>query len=522
LVLGFLLVLVVGLLQPVIGDASLYASISKRMYESKEYFDLFLIDQDYSQKPHLVFWLNALSYSLFGINTYAFKLPSVLIALSGVYALYLLGVKAINKTVGFSAAIIWLFSIAFLLHTNDIHMDTMMGGFILWIVFFWFQYLKEDNKKWLFLGTVPLALAMMTKGPLGAFVPVSGFIIAIIVHKGVPFLLKWQHGLAILLSLVLLSPVLFAIYHQHGIDGIEFFFWENNAGRIERDQQASKDYFFYIHTFIWFFVPWALLSFYAFGRLFYDFFKKQTSLVLTFTSGCFFIFLIVASFADGRAPHYMYILLPFSALITAYYYWDDHHRMLKSILLTIPIIVLIVVNVGSLFYFPPADFWAIIALIFLVLAISFSLRIKQKKVRLLLSNASLITLLFSTVNFQVFRDHFAPFDAIKNATEYVNEHKKSTTQFYVYDANNHHPARADFYANENIFLAKTITDLPLNKSIYVLVPKEYKDAVITKKTPKKIIDFPYLLLTKPFDSISDKIKGENSNTNTMFLLDYTD
>ncbi len=522
LILGVILVLLVGMFQPVIGDASLYASISKRMFTNGDYVNLYLIDQEYNQKPHLVFWLSSISYSLFGVNTFAFKLPSVLIGLSGIYALYLFGKKAFSQKVGFWAGFLWLFSLSFLLHANDIHMDTMMSGFILWTVYFWYNYLESEQPKYLFFGAIPLALAMMTKGPLGAFVPVTGFMVAILACKGLGFLFKWHHFVAAGFALLLISPVLINIYHQHGSEGLLFYFWENNAGRVDRGDDQSKDYFFYIHTMAWFFLPWALITFYAFARLMADFWNKKSNMALIFAFGCFIVFFLVASVSDGNAPHYMYTLLPFAALITAFYLWDDEHRNTKSILLWIPTTLLIIANIVGLIYFPPKKLLAIFCTIFLILALLFSVFEKRKFKQQLMIAGSLISLLFSTINFQVFGELLTPNDAIKHAAEYVNQQKQIGEKFYVFDFNNHHPARADFYADEELSFVLEVSELPLDQAIFILVPEAYKEQVLALKQPRDVVEFPYLLMTRPFRSISSKIKGEEDQTQKMYLLDYTD
>jgi hypothetical protein len=64
-------------------DASQYAAMSREMLESGNYLQLFDRGQNYLDKPPLLFWVSAMSFKLFGISNFSYKLPSVLFSLLG-------------------------------------------------------------------------------------------------------------------------------------------------------------------------------------------------------------------------------------------------------------------------------------------------------------------------------------------------------------------------------------------------------------------------------------------------------
>ena len=73
LILGILLVGIIGLDLPVMDvDASQYASISMEMLQNVSWLEVQHRHADYLDKPPLLFWTAALSYLLFGINTWAY------------------------------------------------------------------------------------------------------------------------------------------------------------------------------------------------------------------------------------------------------------------------------------------------------------------------------------------------------------------------------------------------------------------------------------------------------------------
>ena len=67
------------------GDSALYATISKSLVESGNYADLYVQGEAWLDKPHFPFWMCALSFNIFGINTFAYKLPFLLFFLIGLF-----------------------------------------------------------------------------------------------------------------------------------------------------------------------------------------------------------------------------------------------------------------------------------------------------------------------------------------------------------------------------------------------------------------------------------------------------
>ena len=73
------LVYIIGLFVPLMdNDAAHHANIALRMHLTRDYVNLVDNGKDYLDKPHLHFWLCALAYDIFGVKTFAYKLPSIL------------------------------------------------------------------------------------------------------------------------------------------------------------------------------------------------------------------------------------------------------------------------------------------------------------------------------------------------------------------------------------------------------------------------------------------------------------
>jgi 4-amino-4-deoxy-L-arabinose transferase-like glycosyltransferase len=74
-----------GLFPPIMElDGALYACIAKQMAQTGDFVNLYAVGTDWLDKPHFPFWVAALSFRVFGINTFAYKFPALLFFLGSV------------------------------------------------------------------------------------------------------------------------------------------------------------------------------------------------------------------------------------------------------------------------------------------------------------------------------------------------------------------------------------------------------------------------------------------------------
>src|SRR5580704_10212123 len=74
-------------------DPGLYASIAKNLVYKKEFLQLFTYNQDWLDKPHFPFWMVFLSFKVFGISVWAYRLPALLFFLLGIFYTWLFARK---------------------------------------------------------------------------------------------------------------------------------------------------------------------------------------------------------------------------------------------------------------------------------------------------------------------------------------------------------------------------------------------------------------------------------------------
>lgn len=313
-----------------------YGSIAKHIVIDRNWQDLMLLDQNWLDKPHLPFWLTALSYKLFGFNSFAYMLPGFLFHLIGLCFTYKLAKFWYDEEVALLAVLFSASALHLMLSAIDVRAEAFMLGEIMPACYFWLRYDKHGGIKYLLGGALFTALALMTKGAFTLITIISG-IAALWLYRG-----KWRNFIspkwlfALGLSFIFIAPELWTLYAQFDlhpekivydrthVSGIRWFFWDSQFGRylgvgpLRNDDADFSHYFFFIHTFLWSYLPWWPMFFVAAWQFIKDCardYANQDAGVFLFTS--FFVTFILFSLSTFQVDHYTNIIFPFASIICA-------------------------------------------------------------------------------------------------------------------------------------------------------------------------------------------------------------
>lgn len=387
------LVYLLGLLVEIIDvDSAQYAELSREMLESGNFLQVYLQGNDYLDKPPFLFWLNSFFFKVFGLGNWSFRIGSVLFSLVGVIATYKLGHLLYNKRTGFVAALMLMSSQAFITMNNDVRTDTILTSAIVFSVWKLMAFLYYKHKRDLIYGFIGIAIAMMTKGPIGLMVPILALASYTIGRKKYRDLFRIEWLLGVVLVAILLIPMSWGLYEQFdqhpekvlafnsdngvamkdSVSGLKFYFWDQSFGRITGENVWSNGLGpdFFVHTFLWSFLPWSILAVWAlFWRIVVAVMdvirgeKKQEWLTL----GGFLLPFIALSFSQYKLPHYINIVLPFAAIFTSEFTlrlaYEKSRRWYNSayVIQGLNLFVLIAVYGLMVFYFfPESSFWWIV------------------------------------------------------------------------------------------------------------------------------------------------------------------
>ena len=318
-------------------DAAQYAAMSREMLVNNHYLAVTARGIDFLDKPPLLFWLAALSFKLFGVSTVAYKLPSLLMVMLGFYATYRLGKLLYDKNTGLLSAVLLCCCQAFIFFTNDVRTDANLAAAVIIAVWQIMELLTTNKVRYFFGGCLGVALAMLAKGPIGLMVPVCAIGAYVVAKRDFKIFLKWYWYAGLILVVLLLSPMLWGLYHQFGRRGIVFYFWTQSFGRLTGQNQwrDSTGYFFFVHTFLWAFLPWMFAAYYGAGMQLVRSVKSRFAPFLAREAlllGGTVLPFIALSFSHYKLPHYIFVIFPLVAILTARFFIDciDNPAMKKT------------------------------------------------------------------------------------------------------------------------------------------------------------------------------------------------
>ncbi|MHB1277562.1 MAG: ArnT family glycosyltransferase, partial [Bacteroidia bacterium] len=330
-------VVLLGMFVPVMEvDAAQYASISKQMWQERSFLQIIHRDINYLDKPPLLFWLSGLSMGLFGFTDFAYKLPSVLFSVLGIWSTFRFAKHFYGELTGFWAALMYSSCVAFFVFNNDIRTDTLLINLLIFSIYQFVIY-RDTGSRLAFLGTfVGIGLSMLAKGPLGLVFPVLAIGGDILMRRDWRLIFRWQWLMGLVIVALILLPMCIGLYLQfdarphtwvngeQGVSGLEFYFWTQSFGRITRDSVWATAYsnnpgpFFLTTSFLWAFLPWTPLFLVAFvikvrNMVINKFKAKEGEEWITFFA--FILPLLALSKSGYQLNHYIYVVLPFTAIM---------------------------------------------------------------------------------------------------------------------------------------------------------------------------------------------------------------
>lgn len=323
-----------GLFPPILEiDGALYACIAKQMAQTGDFINLYAVGTDWLDKPHFPFWIAAISYKIFGINTFAYKFPALLFFLGSVVYTYHFARLAYSKLIAQIATLVLLTAFHGVLSNSDVRAEPYLIPLIIGAAYHFYRVFVHSSKRRLNLiaGSFLTGCALMTKGcfvliPIGA-----GLVLHWLLTGHWRELLKPRWYVAIALSFAFTLPEIYCLYQQFdlhpekvifgrtGVSGVRFFFWDSQFGRFFNTGpiKGEGDKFFFVHTLLWAFLPWSLPLYVSVGKALTGLVNRQNPLPEYVSLGSGLATFVLFSLSGFQLPHYLNIVFPFYAILTA-------------------------------------------------------------------------------------------------------------------------------------------------------------------------------------------------------------
>ncbi|HEY4063273.1 MAG TPA: glycosyltransferase family 39 protein [Puia sp.] len=362
--------LFVTILEP---DGALYATIARTIARTGDFIDLRVEGKDWLDKPHFPFWMAALSFRVFGIHGFAYKLPALLFWGAGAWYTWKLALALYGRPVAQISTLIYVSAAHLVISNNDVRAEPYLTGLIIGSVYHFYRASRIRPGSRAFLsgqglhlvaGSLLAACAVMTKGPFVMITISAGFILDWIAGKEGSVFRDLRSGwiairsltVAVLLTALFTLPELYCLYVQFdlhpekivfghtGVSGIRFFFWDSQFGRFFNTGpiKGSGDPLFYFHTLLWAFLPWSLLLYAAVVQKCRGLLRtpagkagpQHTPAVTgdNIPLGATLVSFALFSMSRFQLPHYLNILFPFFSILTAGYLYGIRRRLTQKII----------------------------------------------------------------------------------------------------------------------------------------------------------------------------------------------
>jgi 4-amino-4-deoxy-L-arabinose transferase-like glycosyltransferase len=393
--IGFAIIIVAvyffGLTIPLLGpDEPRYSQVAREMFERGDWVTPTLGGFNWFEKPALLYWLQIVSYKIFGVTEFAARLGSAIFGLGTVFSLWLLGVQSSKFKVQSSVEEAkpedqkpktefanWLMlisasSLGLLSFSRGASFDIILTFPIAVSLVAYFLFDNSEKKSGftfyflLFTFYFFIGIALLAKGLVGIVFPLAiVFFYHILRWELVPsskftFSLFWGIPLALLVA----SSWYLPMYLTHGWEFIDQFFIQHHFQRYTSNKYAHPQPF-------WFFwlvlplmtIPWLPFFFASIYKTIKEKWlafkgkkglKTQDSRLKTFAFAWLLVPLVFFSLSGSKLPGYILPALPAACILTAIFVWQfvQKSRWRKIVLQILAFVTFAVVAILLQFVVP--------------------------------------------------------------------------------------------------------------------------------------------------------------------------
>lgn len=465
-------VYLVGLFIPLMeNDSAQHATMAMQIYLDNDFLHLFKGGIPYLDKPHMHFWLSAISFKLFGVSHVAYRLPAILFTGIGAYSCYKLAKEFYGDLAAQIAPLIFLSSYAIILANHDVRTDAVLTGASIWSVWQLVRYIHTSKLKYLVVGALAAAIAFSCKGHLSVFITGVVLLAYMAYARKWSAFFSWKSLLGLVFFGLGVLPVIYAYYVQYdlhpelliegqtNVSGVKFILWDQNFNRLTAKGfgENNPDYLFFFHNLLWAFIPWSFIVYLAFfdriKSLVKNRFKYVKGLEILTSIGVIIV-LFVISTSKFKLPHYLNSLLPILSVLVAGFLINLKDRNSLKTLKTILIVqyVSLTLIAGGVLYL---TFWAfglpspillgVLGLLVLVLIfiIKEKMELWRKIVFVSVSYVAIINFCLSTHYYP----NIMPFQAGMQAAEVIKEEGISKEDVFLLFGK--YSWSLDFYTERN-------------------------------------------------------------------------
>lgn len=338
-----------------IPDEKRYIQSTKEMVKSGDYITPRYHGELRFQKPILFYWLIVLSYKIWGVGIYGARFPSIVAALLNVVLIYLIGKNLFNKKTGIFSALILSTGEVFFMYARFSTPDMVFYLFIAASVYLFIKAYcgrQRGNSRYIYM-YIPMALAMLTKGPLGFIYPMLTISLFAVFRKEWNIFKEMSLLPGLFLFAAISAPWFMAMILIHGekylgnvwtmeiVKKTNLFSSGFNANLLVH---YFKSFFYYAGMIFARNLPWSIFLPASLAATRNNVKQSNRGWALAFVAAWFFAVFISLVLIWSKESYYILALSMPLALFMGKYMADltENSVLLKSGLFRLPFIVVIV------------------------------------------------------------------------------------------------------------------------------------------------------------------------------------
>jgi 4-amino-4-deoxy-L-arabinose transferase-like glycosyltransferase len=214
-------------------DEGAFSEATREMFARGDFISTYLDGVPRYDKPILIYWLQAASVATFGVNEFAFRLPSALAATLWVWAVFAFTRRVRDERTGLIAAIITATALEVSVMARAATADALLNMLIATSMFSVFLYWRERERRWLLITFALIGLGFLTKGPVAVLIPLAVSFLFFALKRELKTWFKMVFDPAgIGLFAVIALPWYVAQYLKEGDAFIQGFFFKHNIDRF--------------------------------------------------------------------------------------------------------------------------------------------------------------------------------------------------------------------------------------------------------------------------------------------------
>ena len=244
-------------------DDARYAEVPREMVESGDWVTPRLNYVDYVEKPPLIYWAGAVSYTVFGVGEGAARLPLALFSLAGLLGVFWIGSWLYDRRTGVFAVLILGSSALYFGLSHLITTDLALSVCLLWATGLILRCLRKPaDASWAGPAAwIAMAAAFLAKGLISVVLP-GAWIVALLIlfpetRRGLKgLLLNWGT-----LAFVVVIGGWFAVMERANPDFFHVFIIEQHFQRyLTPKYNRPGAWWYFLAVDLAGFLPWTPLA----------------------------------------------------------------------------------------------------------------------------------------------------------------------------------------------------------------------------------------------------------------------